>query len=144
MSISKLKKEIDTVQRVLFGDKTFDEYGRSYAMLREDQQYEEMAFDSLSETDQALVLEANAIEQKYEQKALEWEKLPESVKAKEPFYEEYLSHSKITKHAFLSNSWMSEQEKKLCLDAFHVMLEARKKFDPYYISGPGALRGMHK
>lgn len=44
-------------------------------------------------------------------------------------------HSSITKHSFLESVWITEEEKEITHASFHVLLEARKKVDPYYKRG---------
>jgi len=142
MSKANLKRDIEILNRALFGDREFDEFGRSYAMLRKDAEYEQRAFDMLSEDKQQIVLRANAIMQKYCDRAVEWEKQPLNVRKQDCFYEEYVAHSKLTRHAFLIGYWMSEEEKKIVDDAFRLLLAERKKIDPYYISSAD-VSGLH-
>lgn len=143
MNIEKLKRDLKTVQHALSRDQQGydadgydsegkDRYGRSREMMERSAKYERMAFDSLTPNKQALVLKANQIYQKYEEKAIEWESQLQYVKQQSPFYEEYEMHSPITKHSFLTGLWITKQEDAVCTDAFHVLLEARRKFDPYY------------
>lgn len=155
MNVEKLKREIKIVSRALSRDKRgydadgyneqgLDCYGRSRELMEANAKYNQMAFDSLSLENQELVLQADGIMRRCRQKALEWQSLPQAIKEKAVFYENYNAHSDITKQAFLIGVWMSKEDEELTDHAFHLLLEERKKFDPYYISGPGARRrGMH-
>lgn len=145
-NISKLKRDIETVRHALSRDKQgfdqdgydsegFDRYGRSREMMKESAKYSRVAFDSLTREQQDLVLKAQEIHMKYERKSIMWEKQPKQVRRQYPFYEEWAYHSDITKHAFLESQWITPEEKKITYAAFHIMLEARKKFDPYYTRG---------
>lgn len=142
-NIQQLKRDIRIVQRALSRDKEgydadgYDEegkdrYGRSRELMEESAKYQQMAFDSLSPDKQALVIRANDIMRKLEEKAIEWESQTLQVKRKAPFYEEYMYHSEITRHAFLSGLWLTEDEKNFVDEAFHILLEAEKKINPYY------------
>jgi hypothetical protein len=48
-----------------------------------------------------------------EQEAEQWVNQPEEVKRKSPFYEEYMSHSDITKKAFVIGQFMTEEETRI-------------------------------
>lgn len=71
----------------------------------------------------------------YEAKAVELESLPKQIKQQYRFYEEGAYHPDLTKHAFLESVWITEEENEITNAAFHVLLQARKKFDPYYRRG---------
>lgn len=143
MSKAQLKREIKIVRRALFGDDDVDEYGRSKAMLRKSAEYDQRAFQKLTAEEQAIVIRAEGIYRKYKEKAIEWENQPQHVKEQAPFYDEWLSHSKITQHAFLSGVWMTEEEEEICTQGFRLLLRERKKIDPYYLTGPGSMRRKH-
>jgi len=144
--VTKLKRDIEIVQRALSRDKEGydqdgydsdgkDRYGRSRLMMEESAKYDRMAFDSLTPEQQELVWKAHAIHLKYEGKAVEWESLPTEIKRKSSFFEDWVAHSPITKHAWLEAAWITKEEKEITYAAFDVMLEAQKKFDPYYKRG---------
>lgn len=140
-NISKLKRNIETVRRALSRDKEgydangyneegFDRYGRSRELMERAHREQQAAFDSLTPEQQALVLKSCEIQQKYEEKAIEWESQPERIKRQSPFYEEHMIHSDITKHAFLFSVWATKEEDKLCCDATSVLIKARNKLFP--------------
>jgi len=144
--LSKLKREVEIVQRALSRDQQgydrdgynsdgVDRYGRSRELMERAHREEQAAFDSLSSEDQALILNAREIQRKYEQKALEWEKQPLNIKQMSPFYEEYIYHSDITKHSFLFGVFATEEETKLLIDAARLLIRARNKLFP----GPGGI-----
>lgn len=145
-NITVPKRDIEILRRALSRDKEGfdadgydsegkDRYGRSREMMETSAKYDRMAFDSLTPKQQELVWKAHAIHEKYEAKAVEWESLPIKIKRKSSFYEEYVMHSAITKHAFLESVWITEEEDEITTASFDVMLKARKKFDPYYKRG---------
>lgn len=145
-SLQRLKRDIETVKRALLGeydeagydDTGHDRYGRSRELMEKAAREHQAAFDSLTTDQQAFVLKSYEIGRKYEQKAVEWERQPEAMKQQAPFYNEYRSHSDITKHAFLFGVWASEEEDKLCLEAASSMIRARNKLFP-----PTSSRSVH-
>jgi hypothetical protein len=141
MNISQLKRDLETVKHALSRDKQgydedgyneqgLDRYGRSREIMQHAAELDQKAFDSLTPEQQALCQKAEAICQKYEKKANEWESQPLKVRKKDPFYEEYMMHSDITKHSFLMGVWMTKEEGALTDQACHIMIEARNKIEP--------------
>ena len=134
-TLNQLKRELRTVNRALFGDDDKDEYGRSKARLRQSAEYHRQAYQNLTPEEQHIVDQALVNYAKYERKIQVWEQQPEDIKRTVPFYEEYMSHSKITRHAFLIGLWETPDEKARGLHAWELLFRERKKIDPYYHKG---------
>lgn len=140
-NITQLKKDLEVVRRALkrdaegydedgFDSEGFDRYGRSRELIERSRFEHQKAFESLTPDQQDLVMKAGKIHLKYEEKAIEWESQPETVKQQSPFYEEYKAHSDITKHSFLFSVWATEEEDKVSLEAATIMIRARNKLFP--------------
>jgi len=120
---AQLKRDLDMIQRVLLEEK------------RAKVDYGKLAFDTLMPKQQEKVLLGERIVGKYIQRAIEWEKQPEHVKAKSSFYELYQSHSNDTKHSCLIHEWITPEDDALVDEAWHILFVARKKVDPRYRTG---------
>lgn len=133
-----LHKRIRALERRVSDEFGVDEYGRSKARLRRREEIAQKAFVSLTPEQQHKVRRACAISQKYEEKAIAWENQPEVIKRASPLYDLYMAHSKICRHAFLQGQWETPEEKKIGLEAAHIMILAERPFDPDYKP-----RGIH-
>ena len=127
-----LHKRIRALERRVSDEYGVDEYRRSKAMLRRSEEIAQKAFDSLTPEQQHKVRRALAIYQKYEEKAVAWENQPEMIKRQSPLYDLYIAHRKICRHAYLAGQWETPEEKKIGLEASHIMSEAEIPFDPDY------------
>jgi len=143
VNISQLQRDIKVVRRALgrnkdgydengYDEEGKDRYGRSRQSMESEAKLQEMAFNSLSKDNQEFVMKAEEIMRRLTEKAIDWEIQPFQVRKKASFYEEYMSRSEITRHAFLIGLWLTEDEQKLVDEAFHILLEAEKKINPYH------------
>jgi hypothetical protein len=98
---------------------------------REDEKYMGMAFESLTESQKAMVLRATGIMDIYDRKATIWENQPEAIKANTGFYKAYMTFPKrFDRHIPLMRLMMSEEENKLVDEMVHLMSSTADKFKP--------------
>lgn len=141
MNMDKVKREIQIVQKALLMNKEGydadgynkegkDCYGRPRELMEEATRQEHAAFDSLTEEEQSLVMQANSIMERYTQKAIEWESQPLAIMQQSPFYEDYAAHSDITKHSCLIRHFLSKEEITFVDHACHLLITAKNKLFP--------------
>lgn len=133
---SDILQDLRTIERALtrsgydedgYNAQGFDKYGRSREMMERFAQEEQAAFESLTPKDQATVQRAMAIAGKLNEQAAIWEKQPQALKKLSPFYENYMTHSDITKHATLVHEFASKEEWTLILEAANLLSTATHK-----------------
>lgn len=108
----------------------------------EDEKYMRMAFESLTESQKAMVLRGQGIVDMYDRKATVWENQPEVIKAKTGFYEEYMAFPKrFDRHIPLMRLMMTEDENKLVDEMVHLMSSTADKFNPRYKQR--GIEGLH-
>lgn len=115
--LRKLKREIEIVRRAL-----------NVTPEREERERRAQEIMELLK-DYEITLKAHGIFARVDKEAEQWINQPEEIKRKSPFYEEYMSHSDITKKAFVIGQFMTEEETRIT-NEWHS-LYCKKYYEKY-------------